>query len=32
MFEKKVRSTSKEDTDQFCVWKKFRSVSKEDTD
>ena len=31
MFEKKVRSTSKEDTDQFCVWKKFRSVSKEDT-
>ena len=31
VFEKKFRSTSKEDTDLFCVWKKFKSASKEDT-
>ena len=32
MFEKKFKSASKEDIDQFCVCKKFRSASKEDTD
>ena len=32
LWPEKYRSISKENTDQFCVWKKFRFTSMEDTD
>ena len=31
VFKKKIRSASKEDTDQFLCFEKFRSASKEGT-